>query len=261
MKKIRKTNPPPKYSKWLDTQKELGEKDGLVFKYDDGIEREAFDDLKQKLIEEQGYLCAYTGIKIQPDTKNNDGQIIEKGTFHVEHLKSRTTCKKEQKEQKEQKIIISEDLDYRNMVACYPKDENDTSCTFGAIPKKGWWHEEEFVSPCQEDCERRFSFSWNGTVSPTLDNDAPARITIEKLKLNKNQNSNHNNQMGEYHVHDRRRDAIKAFFGFGKNSKPLTKKEAEILLRTIYNTDPNGHLREFCFVLKQLLERHIKAKL
>ena len=264
MKKISKTNPPIKYSQWIKAQKELSEsqneleeKDKLLFKYEDRIEREPFDALKQKLIKEQGYLCAYTGIKILPDIKNKNGQILKIGTFHVEHLKPRTICNKEQQDQGN---IISESLDYRNMVACYPKDENNTSCTFGAKFKDDWWNEEEFISPCQEDCERRFLFSWSGNVSPALDNDYAATQTIKKLGLNKDPDTTQNNHTGEYHVHDRRSDAIKAFFGFGENSKPLTKKNAEKLLRTIYNTDTNGHLREFCFVFKQLLERHIKRK-
>ena len=257
MKKINKTHPPLEYLQWLKIQKETGEKGNLYFNYDEGIESEAFNALKQKLIEEQGYLCAYTGIRILPDIKNSDGQVIEKGTFHVEHLKPRTICKKEQKEQGN---IISEDLDYRNMVACYPKDENDASCSFGAKSKDDWWHEEEFISPCQEDCERRFSFSWSGIVSPILDEDYAAKKTIEKLGLNKPTNSKQNKPAGEYHVHDRRRDVIEAFFRFGRNSKrqPLTKKEAEALLRTIDKKDVHGHLKEFCFVLKQLLERHIR---
>ena len=256
MKKINKTHPPLEYLQWLKIQKETGEKGNLYFNYDEGIESEAFNALKQKLIEEQGYLCAYTGIRISSDIKV-DGIVLGKGTFHVEHLKPRTICKKEQKEQGN---IISEDLDYRNMVACYPKDENDASCSFGAKSKDDWWDEEEFISPCQEDCERRFSFSWSGIVSPTLDEDYAAKKTIEKLGLNKPTNSKQNKPAGEYHVHDRRRDVIEAFFRFGQNSKrkPLTKKEAENLLRTIDNTDGNGHLKEFCFVIKQLLVRHIK---
>ena len=192
-----------------------------------------------------------------PDIKNKNGQILKIGTFHVEHLKPRTICNKEQQDQGN---IISESLDYRNMVACYPKDENNTSCSFGAKFKDDWWNEEEFISPCQEDCERRFVFSWSGNVSPALDNDYAATQTIKKLRLNKDPDTSQNNHTGEYHVHDRRSDAIKAFFGFGENFKPLTKKDAEKLLRTIHNTDTNGHLREFCFVFKQLLERHIKRK-
>jgi len=257
MRKISKTHAPVAYSQWIKEQKELGEKDNLRFNYDSGIGTEAFDALKKKLITEQGYLCAYTGIRIFPDTKNSTGQVIEKGTFHIEHLKPRTICKKEQEVQG---TIISEDLDYRNMVACYPKEEEQTSCSFGAKLKDDWWNEEEFVSPCQEDCEKRFSFNWKGTVSPTLEDDHAARKTIEILGLNKAPHSNRNNQTGEYHVHERRHDAIKAVFGFSKNPKisPLTKKEAENLLLTIDNTDGNGHLKEFCFVIKQLLARHIR---
>jgi uncharacterized protein (TIGR02646 family) len=233
MKRIRKTNPPQELLEWIQVQ----QKDKLECNYQVLQGKPAHIALKEKLLKEQGYLCAYTGIKISVDTS------------HMEHLKPRKTCTE------------IEEVDYRNVVACFPKDENDTPCSFGAKPKGDWWNEEEFVSPCQENCERRFSFSWQGTVSPTLDNDDPVKITIEKLGLNKDPDlSEENNQTGEYHVHDRRRDAIKAFFGFSKNPKiaSLTKREAEILLRTIYKTDANGHLKQFCFVLKHLLERYIK---
>jgi uncharacterized protein (TIGR02646 family) len=259
MKKISKTYPPTEYLQWLKCQEQLGIKDKLQFNYDTGIDREPFDALKKKLIEEQGYLCAYTGMKILPDIKNIDGQITEIGTFHIEHLKPRTLCKQEQKDKKK---VLSEDLDYQNIVACYPKDENDTPCSFGAKLKDDWWDEKEFISPCQDDCERRFSFSWNGNVSSTIDEDHAAKKTIEILGLNKvsKSKSHENNQTGEYHIHDRRRDVIQAYFRIGKNlkTKMLTKKQAEFLLRNIYEKDANGHLQEFCFVLKQLLERHIK---
>lgn len=232
MRRIRKTNPPQELLEWILIQ----QKTNLECNYQVLQGKPAHIVLKAKLLEEQGYLCAYTGIRISVDTS------------HVEHLKPRKECTE------------IEEVDYRNVVACFPKDENDNSCSFGAKLKDDWWNEKEFVSPCQEDCERRFSFNWKGTVFPTLDNDDPVRITIEKLGLNKNHNSSHNAQTGEYHVHDRRHNAIKAFFGFSKNPKiaPLTKREAEILLRTIYTTDVNGHLKEFCFVLKPLLERYIK---
>ena len=245
MKKIRKTNPPTKYSQWIEIQNELGKKDGLLFKYEDGIEREAFDDLKQKLIEEQGYLCAYTGIKIQPDTKDKDGQTLEIGTFHVEHLKPQTICNEEQDQNRN---TISESLDYRNMVACYPKSSKQ-KISFGAPFKGGNWDRDKFISPCTDECEREFIYKFNGTVKAFFEKDEAAIYTIEILGLNCQE------------LVEKRERKIFGFFGIGRMSQgnPLRKQKAESLLRTIESKDSEGHLKEFCFVYKQLLPAHIKT--
>jgi len=237
MKKIRKTNPPIELLEWIQVQQE----NDLEVNYSVLQGKPAHIALKAKLLKEQGYLCAYTGLKISTKTS------------HIEHLKPQNP------EDPEIERVYLEDVYYRNVVACFPKDEKDTSTGFGATYKGNWWSKEEFVSPCQEDCERRFSFNWNGKVSPTFAGDNAAIKTIQILGLNKDPNSNQYSQNGTYHIQDRRHNAIKAFFGFSKNPKikPLNQAEAKILLRTIGIPDPSGHLKEFCFVFEQLLPKFI----
>jgi uncharacterized protein (TIGR02646 family) len=234
MKRIRKTHAPQALSDWIKENKDLN------CKYDDLVGNPAHVALKAQLLKEQGYLCAYTGKRICVDTS------------HIEHLKPQNKC------------IDLEDVDYRNVVACFPKDGGNTSLGYGATFKGGWWDESEFVSPCQEGCERRFSFGWTGKVAPTLTDDSAAIKTIQILGLNKPETESDTTQnapQAESHIQDIRRAAIRGFFGFGKNSKELTKAQAEQILRTISSPDPSTHhLQEFCFVLEQLLHRHIKTK-
>jgi uncharacterized protein (TIGR02646 family) len=230
MKRISKTNAPPALLDWIQQNKNLN------CTYDDLLGTPAHIALKAQLLKEQGYLCAYTGLRISADTS------------HVEHLKPQTKC------------VDLEDVEYRNVVACFPKDGGDKSQGFGAPFKGGWWNEAEFVSPCQEDCERRFSFNWSGIVAPTLTDDQAALKTIEIIGLNKDPQDNPETQPGRYHLQDRRRDAIKGLFRFGKNSrtKSLTQAEAKRILRAIVQPNQSGQLTEFCFVFEQLLPRYIK---
>jgi uncharacterized protein (TIGR02646 family) len=225
MKRIRKTHPPKKLLMWIkiQTDKELecnysvlqGKPEHVV--------------LKQKLLSEQGYICAYTGIKIDKDSS------------HIEHLKTQTKSISEDKEY--------ETVDYYNMVACFPKNGGDDSYGYGAPLNEGKsWKEGEMISPCQEDCERRFSYGWEGKMSPVSENDNTAKATIARLGLDSEG------------LRKKRHSAIKAFFGFSRNPriKELKLKEAEILLRVIGSKDSSGKYKEFCFVFEQLLPKYIR---
>lgn len=121
MKKISKTNPPREFSAWLD------ENEGLDRSYGALSGTPAQSALKGQLLDEQGSLCAYTGLRISRDTS------------HMEHIKPQHRC------------TPPEDVEYRNIVACFPGDGGDVSYGFGAPVKGGWWDQELFVSPLTEE--------------------------------------------------------------------------------------------------------------
>lgn len=227
MKRIRKTHPPKEFSEWLK------ENEGLDCTYDALQGKDAHAVLKRHLLREQGYLCAYTGVRISEESS------------HIEHLKPQSECKKVENSEQ---FPYLEDVEYRNMVACFPKDGGDISYGYGAPIKGGWWNEDEFVSPCQEDCEHRFSYAWNGKVSSAHNDDNAASQTIEIVGLNAQK------------LKDKRCSAIKSFFGFSSNPKikELSQRDAQVLLRTIGNSDSIGKLKEFCFVFEKLLPKYIK---
>lgn len=217
MRRITKTNPPLELNTWLEENKEYNHG------YKDILGTKAHQMLKEKLLKEQGWLCAYTGKKIENETS------------HVEHLKPQTTCEE------------WEDVEYRNVVACFPADGGDTSHGYGAPIKGGWWDEENFISPLADDCERRFKFSWAGHISPNPDDHAAAKKTIAVLQLD------------EKSLQLLRKSRIDGFFGFGPRTraKPLSIADAQRALENIDRLDHDGRLREFCFVLKQLLPKYI----
>ncbi len=219
MRKITKTNPPKDLCDWVIKNKGLS-----TFNYQ-GLSKQAKDALKQKLLIEQYYLCAYTGRQISDEVS------------HIEHLKPQEKCA----------YGSGEDIDYRNVVACFPAGGGDTSHGYGAPIKGSWWNEALFVSPLSEDCERRFSFAWSGRIRPEPEDHLAAKETIAHLGLDHSA------------LDALRKAAINGFFGFGRRGGPISKKEAEILLRYIDKPDQSGKLRPFCFLLKQLLPKYLRA--
>ncbi|MCT7972355.1 retron system putative HNH endonuclease [Laspinema olomoucense] len=226
MKRIRKTHPPREFLEWLK------ENEGLDCSYAALQGKEAHTVLKNHLLKEQGFLCAYTGVSISEEDS------------HIEHIKPQSVCRTVPNPGK----TYLEDVEYRNMVACFPKDGGDVSHGYGAPIKGGWWNEEQFVSPCQEDCERRFIYGWGGKVSPSQENDTAANTTIDILELNANP------------LQKRRYRAIVGFFGFSskRKTKELSQREAKALLTIIDKPNSGGKLQEFCFVFEQLLPRYIQ---
>ncbi|KAF0232370.1 MAG: hypothetical protein FD167_4748 [bacterium] len=162
MKWIQKKNEPVKLVKWCKDNK--ANENDKNFKY---LDSEVKKELKAVLLKEQGWLCAYTG------------QDIDSASSHIEHLKPQHYCKN------------GEDVDYHNLVACYPgiDEKNGTTkpCLYGAIAKGKWptpEEQEQFVSPLNKNCETRFYYLYSGKVKARSDIDDAAKKTIDKLKLN-----------------------------------------------------------------------------
>lgn len=218
MRRIVKTHPPQELIGWRNENREHNHT------YQDLLGTKAHALLKDKLLQEQGWLCAYTG------------KAIESQSSHVEHLKPQSACDEWQ------------DVEYRNVVACFPADGGDVSHGYGAPVKASWWDEEQFVSPLSEDCERRFRFAWSGHVHPNPEDYHAAEVTIKALGLD------------EEMLRLLRKARIDGFFGFGARTRtrPLSIADARIVLANIDRLDGNGRLREFCFVLKQLLPKYIE---
>jgi uncharacterized protein (TIGR02646 family) len=214
VRQIKKTHPPQIYSDWLKLNK------GTTAYCYDGLTSVAKTALQVQLIEEQFFLCAYTGRRIT--TKNS----------HLEHLKPQNLC------------ATGEDVSYRNLVACFPLNAGNVTLGYGAPFKAGWWDASKFVSPLMKDCERHFQFAWNGKVKEFPKDDASALETIKRLGLD------HKDLVSA------RLDKIKGFFGFGHNMTPISEAEAAQLKKRINQPNSSGELLEFCFVFEQLLRKY-----
>jgi hypothetical protein len=131
------------------------------------------------------------------------------------------------------------------LVACFPADGGDVSYGYGAPVKGGWWDEDLFLSPLEDDCARRFTFTWQGKIRANPTTHPAATTTIKKLGLNTRG------------LVSMRRSAIKGFFGFGEKEIPITVAQARLLKTELARRRPPQPLRAFCFVLEQLLPKYI----
>jgi uncharacterized protein (TIGR02646 family) len=191
-------------------------------------------DLERALHAEQGGICAYTGIALSLGAEPGPG-------FHVEHLKPQRYCKP------------GEDVDYRNLVACWPAPNRKDGASFGAVHKGDWPSSEEgplFVSPLDPSCGERFEFDKRGRIQAATTTDEAAVATIQRLGLDD----------GE--LTKRRRRAIRGML----NPRPdrwLTRKQMESFLTRLksdeqaLNAGGNIHLDAFCFAKRAVLSREI----
>jgi len=188
------------------------------------------DEVRQSLVDEQGGLCAYTGIEIDLDS------------CHIEHLKLRS-CWDD-----------GSDVEYTNMVACFPKSPGDHGENFGATAKdqrsdwpctqKEW---DQFVTPLEDRCKRCFIYKTDGSIS-AADNNSSAQVTIQKLRLH------------DEELEDRRKRAIDGFietFSQMDQGALITamKKKVQQLERRYRQSNP-GRLRAFIFVITRAVRHH-----
>jgi uncharacterized protein (TIGR02646 family) len=213
MRKIRKTHPPPEYRSCIEENR------GNQSYCYDALPGEVKGLLKEHLLREQGCLCAYTGRQVSASES------------HIEHLKPQSRCD------------VGEDVDYRNLVACFPAEGGDVAYGYGAPVKGDWWDPARFVSPIDDSCERRFKFSWSGKIAARFADDVAVDETICRICLDHEA------------LTDLRKKAIRGFFFDIRRGPDIGKPEARRLLQAVDLPDGDGRLRPFCFVLKHLLER------
>lgn len=113
--------------------------------------------LKDALLDEQGWICCYCEQEITPDDS------------HIEHFRPQSDpgC---------------DPLDYSNLLAsCQKQPRKPLHC--GSL-KEDWFDCNLLVSPLDPSCESRFVFLFNGEIQPRSDSDLTAKETIHRLGLN-----------------------------------------------------------------------------
>jgi uncharacterized protein (TIGR02646 family) len=228
MKKISKNPQPAPLQKWWADNAAAPQN----LKYNEGgFPREA---VLNGLINEQGLLCAYTQKRISA------------GTSHVEHLKPQDQCLAEdQVRAANGQASAHEDVDWRNMVACFP-GPNVPSPDYGAHKKANWWSNTQFVSPLAQNCEQRFRYLPDGSVAPMNPVDSPARETIERLNLNSPR------------LKELRLTAILGAGVHPKSQKPISSTaKIHALLQFWNQRRADQSFAEFCVVLTQAAQIHL----
>ena len=217
MKYITKRSQPQELIAWTHAQTEDADQE-TKWTYKD-MPSPVRGAVKDRLVQEQGGLCCYTGRRITARTS------------HIEHLKPQKVC------------INHEDTDYNNLLAAYPSSESNTpGCPYGAHKKAYWYEQDMFVHPRRRDYETRFRYRSDGKVVPANPNDAGAAKTIQKLGLDHTQ------------LKDMRERAIYTAI----YEESLTEPQAQRLLAEMDRRNGQGQFREFSFVIKQACEKYLK---
>lgn len=220
MKHIAKTNPPKKYADWCKKAA------GTVNENYRNLHSDERKPLKESLINEQGALCGYTMKRIDMDT------------CHVEHIKPETVCRAEKK---------GSDLDYNNMIACFPKEDLKHPYRYGAKEKDDWWEDdgEQFVSPFTKRCETLLGFDLDGKVF-AIDKNPDAIKTIKVIKLD------------HATLTDERKRSISEFVYGSEGTSPLSKAKSITAIDDIVKRNKDGSFIEFCIAIRGALIEHIR---
>jgi uncharacterized protein (TIGR02646 family) len=218
MKRIIKAGQPAAYTQWRNRMK--GQPNERY-----PVPNPPREDLVNTLLSEQGFLCGYTMRRIDEET------------FHIEHIKPEWVCREELK---------GSDLDYENMIACFPKktERNKTNYSYGAIYKDRWWEDNglQFISPLNPNCETQFNCNLKGEIIHTSNN---AKKTIEVLKLD-------HSSLTE----DRKR-SIETFIYGPKGDDPININKTKQAIEDIISKSKSGEFIEFCIAIRHALQLHL----
>lgn len=184
--------------------------------------------VRKSLLAEQFHLCAYTMRQLKTAEQCAADGLDTRASCHIEHILPQ--CRR----------VPGEDIDYQNMVACYPPSQAKVVCEFGAHakadfdPSKGG-----FVSPLAPSAEAHFDFDEYGEVSGLT---ADGVSTVRILKLN------HKTLVND------RAAVIKGFLH--PRGKKLSAQAARRLAQQVLQPDVQQRLHAYCVAIAQSALRH-----
>ena len=219
MKHIDKKGAPRDYQDWCKQVK------GQTNEHYHRLQNPEKASLHGALIDEQGGLCAYTMRRISA------------ASSHIEHIKPESVCRDDER---------GSDLDYKNLVACHPKEGMENPYRYGAQQKGSWWEDKgkDFVSPLHKQCENKFSFNLAGEIMAVGGNYA-AQTTIDVLKLD------------HPSLTEDRKRAIQEFINGPYGDTPLRRREAEQAISDVCNLNRSGTFREYCVAIQHAVREYI----
>jgi len=216
VKHIRKREEPAELRNWRLAQKSAPQ--NLTY------ENAPKDALRAGLLGEQGFLCAYTMMRIA-DTRSG----------HIEHIRP-------------QSLSPNLQIAYTNMLYCYPGD-GLAHCGFGAHEKGGKpVVAGKFVSPLESSCETRFAYLSDGSVVAANDEDEAAANTICVLRLDHRA------------LIEARRQAIRTLPIFDRSTGPVSAQRALRIASGALLNDANGRFQQYAVALCQVMTRYARRR-
>jgi uncharacterized protein (TIGR02646 family) len=232
MKYIRKGQEPAKFSDWKAQANENWQPTWDTLR---GSEK---SDVHQALLQEQGYICCYCGMRINLNTS------------HIEHFKPR-------------KHFPELALDYGNFLSSCPGEGQDKAedapqptpnqpekpilgehC---GHQKSSWYDPDLTVSPQDPNCANYFRYTGPGEILPAanLALNAAAQKTIEQLKLDHPK------------LEASRRSALQ---GIVAVLNDLSDVELQKLADAYEKLDSEGKYVRFCGAVSYLLRHYSTSK-
>jgi uncharacterized protein (TIGR02646 family) len=128
--------------------------------------------LKNALLKEQGWVCAYCGKSVGKESGNRgSGNDDKKGDNHIEHFIPKSTNK-------------NCTYDYGNLfISCGPSNGNGAPKTCGDAKENRIPTDPANLIPSHPDCEKRFRYD-GGAVNPANSSDQHVIDAIAALNLN-----------------------------------------------------------------------------
>ena len=188
--------------------------------------------VRSSLLAEQLHLCAYTMRQLKTAAQCQAQGLDTRASCHIEHLLPQ--CRK----------VPGEDIDYQNMVACYPPSQSTVACEFGAHAKADFDPSTGgFVSPLSPNAQTHFKFDERGGVKGGT---ADGASTIQVLNLN------HQTLVND------RFAVIKGFLQ--PRGKKLSAQAARRLAQQVLRPDAQPRLSAYCVAVAQTALQHAERE-
>jgi hypothetical protein len=188
--------------------------------------------VRRSLLAEQFHLCAYTMRQLKTAAQCEAQGWDTRASCHIEHLWPQG------------RKVAGEDIDYQNMVACYPPSQSKVACEFGAHAKADFDPSTGgFVSPLTANAEAHFSFDERGGIEGRTEDGAS---TVQVLNLNH-----------PALVHDRAA-VIKGYLQ--PRGKKLTAQAARRLAQQVLTTHAQLALPAYCVAIAQTALKHAERE-
>ena len=205
------------------------------------------EEVRRTMLAEQFHLCAYTLVQLKTAVECQDNTTI---SCHVEHLLPQS------------RKIAGEDIDYQNMVACFPPSKSQVACEFGAkfkddfdlttgryIDRRRMTSEKQkievlaqaggFISPLSTTVGSHIDFDGLGNVKALT---ASGETTIGVLNLN------HKTLVND------RAAVIRGYLQ--PRGKKISAQSARRLAQDIRQPDARRCLPAFCVAIAQVALDH-----
>jgi uncharacterized protein (TIGR02646 family) len=177
--------------------------------------------VKKALLDEQGYICCYCGIRI---TKSNS---------HIEHFRPRHGPNS----------YPPGEIDYNNLHACCLPDRKDDAKPHCGMKKDDWFDPVLMISPLDPGCEQRFRFGSDGSIGERAHGDIAAGTTIKKLGLDTG------------FLVDHRKSALEAS-GLFDVLADATREQVLAWANALMQRQGDGKFTDFCFATADVLRSY-----